>query len=474
MHERSDHHTDARADAAPPEGPAARATKAERGAPGAGRVPDGAPPDGERHTGPQLVGERLVERMSAAERARALRAEALLPVLREHAAEADARAEFPRSHVARFRDSGLLGLVVPEAYGGLGGTLRDLAATTFALGTACPSTALAYFFHCSSASRGLLALEAIEAGKFSAAEARVVGGFAERLLDCMGREGRWLANFASESPKSEASAVTIETEATPVPGGFHLTGEKSFGCATGVADFYLVTARLAGASTAEGIGLFLVGRDAEGVSERSRWDAIGMRGTATHGIRLQRTFVAEADALAVPGAFTRMMQMSRGSFVGNQLAGTAVYLGAAHALYQHTLDQLSRRRFQDTGRSIADSPLHQQLIGRMAVDLETGFLWLRRQLELETCEPPLLPRAAVVQQWRLCKGEVCEAAFRVAVSALKAGGTSGTDNRGASARALRDLCMGLVQAFPAERGRLEAARMITSEREQPLFGVTSP
>ena len=67
----------------------------------------------------------------------------------------DRDCEFEPSHVRTLSEAGLLGLIVPEQYGGLGGGLRDLAGATFAMGTACPSTALAYFFHCSSASRGL-------------------------------------------------------------------------------------------------------------------------------------------------------------------------------------------------------------------------------------------------------------------------------------------------------------------------------
>ena len=74
-----------------------------------------------------------------------------------------------------------------------------------------PSTALAYFFHCSSASRGLLALEALAAGLFSREEERVVRPFAEQVLWRMGREGKWLANFASESHKSQKAALTIAT-----------------------------------------------------------------------------------------------------------------------------------------------------------------------------------------------------------------------------------------------------------------------
>jgi alkylation response protein AidB-like acyl-CoA dehydrogenase len=436
------------------------------GAPSPGRDADGA----SRET-PKLTGEALVERMTSAERERAARVESVLPLLREHAASADQRGEFHRPHVATLREAGLLGLIVPEAYGGLGGTLRDLAAATFAMGSACPSTALAWFFHCSSASRGLLALEAIEAGLFSPAEVDVVKAFAERLLFKMGKGGCWLANFASETVKTEGAAVTISTEATPTRGGFLITGEKSFGCSTGVADEYLVTAKLAGHESVDGLALFFVNRDAEGVAERHRWDAIGMRATATHGITLRDVFVAEDAALAVPGAFTRMMRMSRGSFVGNQLAATAVYAGAAWAIFHHTLSELTRRTFSDTGRSLGSSPFHSVIVGDMAVSLETAMLWLRRQLELETSDPPLLSKADVVRQWRFCKGEVAEAAFRVAEGAFKAAGTSGTGNTHPATRALRDMAMGLVQAFPAERGRLEAASMLLSAGEQSLFGV---
>jgi alkylation response protein AidB-like acyl-CoA dehydrogenase len=418
-----------------------------------------------------LVAEKLVERMSPAERARAERVEALLPALAAAAADADARGEFPMLHLPRFRESGLLGLIVPEAYGGLGGGLRDLAAATFALGSACPSTALAFFFHCSSASRGLLPLEAVDAGLFSASEAPVVRRFAEKLLTKMGREQRWLANFASESVKSEGSAVTITTLATPAPGGYTLKGVKSFGCATGVADEYLVTARMHGSAGLEGLALFIVPRAAKGVGERHKWDALGMRATATHGIVLDDVFVPEADALTIPGAFVRMMQVSRGSFVGNQLAATAVYGGCALAVYEHALRELRQKTFADTGRPIGTSPMHQELVGRMAADLETALLWLRRQLELESSEPPLLPKDDVVRQWRLCKGEVSEAGFRVAVAAFKCAGTSGAGNGLPYARALRDMAMGLVQAFPAERGRLEAASLLISEREQAQFGV---
>ena len=418
-----------------------------------------------------FTGEQLVERMSDSERERARIVEDILPALRDRAVEVDRSGEFCTDHVATLADAGLLGLIIPEEYGGMGGGLRDLAAATFAMGTACPSTALAYFFHCSAASRGLLALEAIDEGLFDADEIPVVRAFAEKVLYTMGRDRKWLANFASESVKSEKAAITISTTATPTDGGFLLNGVKSFGCATGVANRYLVTANLEGHKDARGLCTFFVDRDGKGVSEREKWDALGMRGTATHGLILEDVFVADDDALAIPGAFTRCMQVSRGSFVGNQLASIAVYAGAAWSVYQTTIAMLTERTFADTGKPLGTAPMHQQLIGDMLVNLESAMLWLRRQLELETSEPPLRSKTEVVQQWRLCKGQVSEHGFKVAMTALKCAGTSGTANSQPYARTLREMSMALVQAFPAERGRLMAAEFEIVETEQSQFGT---
>ena len=115
--------------------------------------------------------------------------------------------------------------------------------------------------------------------------------------------------------------------------------------------------------------------------------------------------------------------------------------------------------------------MHQEMIGKMAVLNETAHLWMRRQLQLETSVPPLMPKDDVVLNWRLCKGVVADAAFELATYALKACGTSGTGNTGFQSRGLRNLAMGLVQAFPSERGRLEAAKMIVTKSASSSFGA---
>ena len=415
--------------------------------------------------------ERLLGPLSEAELERVKTIDKILPQLREHAAEADVTATFHMPNAELIKESGLTGLVIPTDFGGMGGGLRDLCAATYTLGMADPSTALIYFFSNSASSRGLLTLAAIEAGLFTDEEIPQVKGFAEKVLTRMGKEKRLIGNFASESSKNEKQAITISTKATRTEGGWLLNGVKSFGTGTDVCDMYLISAGIDGVAGLDGIGTFFVPRDAEGVKARAPWDPIGLRASASNGLTLENVFVPDDEAMAVPGAFRRMMEVSRGSFVGNQVAAICCYLGGGQAVYDWVIQFLTERTFADTGQPIGSSPMHQELIGKMAVDLETGYLWLRRQIELETSDPPLLPKEEVIKQWRTCKGASTEALFNVAVLGLKACGTGNTANRGALVRGLRDLSMGLVQAFPAERGRLEAAKMIVTGGFTPSFGT---
>ncbi len=419
----------------------------------------------------RLTAEILIDDMSPAERERAERVESVLPALRQNAEAMDHDGFLNPENVRILSDAGLLGLVVPEEYGGLGGGLRDWAAASFAIGTVCPSTGLCYFFHNTSASRGTLALAALEAGKFNAEEAPVVRAFSEKLLRLMGAEGQWMANFASEDVKSEKAAITIQTTAKKVDGGWLLNGAKSFGCTTGIADMYLVTASLEGIEDASGLCNFIVRRDAKGQRGRIKWDALGMRGTATEGLVLEDVFVADDDALAMRGAFARSCEMSRTSFVGNQVAASIIYLGGAYAAYDAAMHQVTSRKFADTGKPIGTGPFQQQLIGTMYADLHTALLWAQRQIALESNPTPPIPKEEINAFWRTAKGQIAEYSFKVAQSALKMMGTSGTGFSMPASRAIRDLAMGLVQAFPAERGRLQTAQFLVEGAEQLGFGV---
>ncbi|WP_244932122.1 acyl-CoA dehydrogenase family protein [Nocardioides sp. W7] len=408
----------------------------------------------------QLTAEYLLPDLTEAERERALRVESVLPAIAAAAESADEAGALPEGHLKLLGDAGLLGLVVPREYGGLGGGLRDLAATTYTLGTVCGSTALAFFFHCSSSSRGMLPLAALEAGLYDDEEAPVVRAFAEKVLHLMGTEKKAIGNFASEAVKASNANVLIRTTATRTEGGWLLNGEKSFGCLSGSADYYLVTARREDVEGMDALTLFLVPREAEGARPRSPWIGLGMRASDNNGLIMEDCFVPDELSLAVPGAFTRATSMSRGSWVGNQIAIASIYAGIAQGVWDFAMGRVMAATFADTGKPIASSPMHQVIIGDGERHLAEAHLWLRRQIDLEASDPPILPKNEVVQSWKLAKGAICEHAHDVALASLKMCGTSGALMGNPIGRAIRDTAMGLVQAFPAERGKLDLAKMI--------------
>ena len=119
-------------------------------------------------------------------------------------------------------------------------------------------------------------------------------------------------------------------------------------------------------------------------------------------------------------------------------------------------------KFGDTGAPIASSPMHQVMIGEAETKLEEAHIWLRRQLDLETLTPPLQDNAYTGRNWRISKGAICEASFEVATIALKMSGTSQALLDNQIGRSMRDGAMGLVQAFPSVRGKLDYAKQVTT------------
>ena len=77
----------------------------------------------------------------------AARARAAAEVAKTHAAAVDAESRFPREAFAELRRQRLLGIMVPQALGGEGADIAEIADICYILGQACSSTALIYAMH---------------------------------------------------------------------------------------------------------------------------------------------------------------------------------------------------------------------------------------------------------------------------------------------------------------------------------------
>src|SRR5690242_10759076 len=157
--------------------------------------------------------------------------------------------EFPRDLVGKAAELGLLGVLVPETYGGAG--LDHLAFAIFV-------EAVARF---SASTAGILDVH----GSVGTEPILLFGNEEQKrrwLPDLAG--GKTLAAFALTEPEAGSDAAHLKTNATRKDGGYVLNGTKIFITNAGEAQLYVVMASTHPGSGADGISNFLVGSDNPG------------------------------------------------------------------------------------------------------------------------------------------------------------------------------------------------------------------
>ncbi|GAB3986348.1 acyl-CoA dehydrogenase family protein [Plantactinospora veratri] len=285
--------------------------------------------------------------------------DAVLPVLRQHAREIDLTAAFPTDNLTALRRSGLLGLLVPQRYGGLGGDLADLVEIAGDLAAECLSTAMIWAMHCQQVDVLL---------HYASAPLR------DRLLPRVAAGDVYLASVTTEAGKgghllSAEAAITrqdddlhIDRMAPVVTGGEH-------------ADGFLITMRTSPDATAHEVSLVYADRDQLTLAGRGNWDPLGMRGTQSLGFSITGRVGAD-QLLGEPGGFRAITIESM--VPAGHLGWAACWLGGARAAYAGLLRML---RSSDRPSSIdLGSPLVAERLARIRIDLEAVSAYLHAAL----------------------------------------------------------------------------------------------
>ncbi|GFJ81287.1 acyl-CoA dehydrogenase family protein [Phytohabitans houttuyneae] len=167
------------------------------------------------------------------------------------------------------------------------------------------------------------------------------------------------------------------TTLTRTEDGWVVDGTKAFATSATGADWAVLLVSLAGPGGARHAAapesVLLLGCDLRHPSvtvDTSWWDPVGMRATASHVVRFDRTPVPAAWQLGQPGDYVR--QSWQAAFIPHYAAS---FLGAAEGAYDYAIQYVEK---QDKG----GDPYVQQRVGSMAVDLDTARLWLRHVARL--------------------------------------------------------------------------------------------
>lgn len=175
--------------------------------------------------------------------------------------------------------------------------------------------------------------------------------------------GELIGCFALTEPEHGSDPGGMDTRATPVAGGYRLSGNKTWITNAAIADLCLVWARVDG----DGIRGFLVERGDRGLDTRTIEGKFSLRASNTGEIRLDGVFVPEERMLpgarGLGGPFACLNQARYGIAWG--------VMGAAEACWHTARDYtLERRQF---GRPLAANQLVQRKLADMQGEITLGL-----------------------------------------------------------------------------------------------------
>ena len=178
---------------------------------------------------------RMMGHMSGKQAALLERVRRLGPGFAARAERHDRDATFPFENYDELRREGILGLSVPERYGGLGADFETYCLVSAEIGRFCGATALTFNMHaCSAMWSGALADDLEMTDEERARHERHRRIHYGRMVE----DGAVYAQPFSEGSAAAAGKAPFGTLAAKTEGGWRLNGKKIFASLAGAAEYY--------------------------------------------------------------------------------------------------------------------------------------------------------------------------------------------------------------------------------------------
>jgi butyryl-CoA dehydrogenase len=268
------------------------------------------------------------------------------------AAAVDEAAIFPHEQIDALARLGVLGLNLPDAWGGPGVSALALAAGVEAIAAACASTASVVTAH-------FLATDAILIGGDDAIRARYLPAAAS---------GSRLGAFALTEPRAGSNPADMHCSATRAGDAYHLSGVKHFISNGGVADFIVVFALTDPAAGSRGISAFVVDGGTPGLGKGPPERTMGLKGGHVFELALD-CLVPAANRVGPEGSGFRiaMKVLDNG-----RIDVAAMCLGIAQAALDAAIDWAKKREIG--GQPLGTYQGIQWMIADMATQLRAARL----------------------------------------------------------------------------------------------------
>lgn len=295
------------------------------------------------------------------------------------AREVDETGEFNWTAVRKMGPIGLLGLSVPEEYGGAAVDSISAAIAIEELGWACGSTALALAAH-----NGLGVAPLIRFGS-------------EEL------KRKWLPMVTSGKGKLAALVMSEPGAGSDLQGGITaraqkagdewlLNGAKMWCTNASIAEYIVVIVRTDPAGGSRSLSMILVPTDAEGLHIAPPEKKMGLHGSPTHAVTLDNVRLPLGNLIGEEG---RGLQQVLATLDGGRISIGSISVGLAQAAFEIAVAYAKERKA--FGKRIADFQALQWKLADAATEIELARTLLHKAAWLKDQGRPYAKEASMAK-----------------------------------------------------------------------------
>jgi butyryl-CoA dehydrogenase/short/branched chain acyl-CoA dehydrogenase len=306
----------------------------------------------------------------------------------------DQQSQLEPSLLGELFQMGLMGIEIPEAQAGAGGSFMNAILAVEALARVDASLAVVVDVQNTLVNNALM--------RWGNPEQK------QRYLPKLASE--WVGSYALSEQGSGSDAFALAARAERRTGGWSLTGRKLWITNAAEASLFIVLANVDPSQGYRGITAFLVERTCAGFSVGKKEDKLGIRASSTCELVLEDCLVPAENVL---GEIGKGYKIAIETLNEGRIGIGAQMLGIAQGAFDYAMGYIQERK--QFGRAIADFQGVQFQYARMAMEIEAARLLVYNAARLKDAGLPFLKEAAMA---KLSASEVAERSASLAVELL--------------------------------------------------------
>ena len=306
--------------------------------------------------------------------------------------EMDEHAKIPRTLIDQMFELGIMGIEIPESYGGAGASFFHAVLAVEALSRVDPSIGVLVDV------QNTLVINAFLRWGSTDLKQRYLPKLAA------GTVGAYCLSEAS----SGSDAFALQTRASETADGYTINGRKLWITNGNEADVFLVFANINPEAGYRGITAFIVERGAKGFTVGKKEDKLGIRASSTCELLFEDCTVPKDRILGEAG---KGYKVAIETLNEGRIGIGAQMIGLAQGALDHAIKYTKERK--QFGKAIADFQGVQFQLARMAIDVESARLMVYNSARLRDAGEPFLHEAAMC---KILSSEVAERVTSMAVN----------------------------------------------------------